>query len=132
MRKALCLYAKSGQTLCVLMAHRTRRATCSANRVCAHHGAVKSAVHCRRSPPLGTVLRFDSRLYCSDNAERCGVDSVDFIISHFHMNSSAGEAFNRPTYLCSALKVHNANVRARTELLTLSAPLTRAEGRTLP
>lgn len=47
-----------------------------------------------------------SALYGYDNAERREVDSVDFIISHFHMNNSAEEAFNLPTYLRSARKLH--------------------------
>lgn len=45
-----------------------------------------------------------SALYHYNNAERCGVDSVDFIISHFHMNNSSEEAFNLPIYLCFAHK----------------------------
>lgn len=61
-----------------------------------------------------------SALYHYDSAERCEVDSADFIISHFHMNNSAEEALNLSTYLCSAHKMHNTNVRAHTEVLTYS------------
>lgn len=59
-------------------------------------------------------------LYCYDNAERCEVDSVDFITPHFHMNNSAEEAFNLPTYLCSPHTVLDANVRAHAQTYSLA------------
>lgn len=55
-----------------------------------------------------------SALYHCDNTERCEVDSVDFIIAHFHMNNSGEEVFNLPTYLYCAYKLHNANTHTVT------------------
>lgn len=66
-----------------------------------------------------------SALYHYDSAERCEVDSVDFITSHFHMNNSAEEAFNLPTYLCSAHKLPtptNAHTRRVTHKFHSTRP----------
>ena len=48
---------------------------------------------------LSLKLITSSALYHSGITERCEVDSVDFIIAHFHLDNSAEEAFNLPTYL---------------------------------
>lgn len=64
---------------------------------------------CRSAFSILTKLITSRALYHYDSAERC---EVVFMISHFHMNNSAEEAFNLSTYLCSAHKLHNANVCA--------------------
>ena len=73
-------------------------------------------------PSLFWAKLINSRaLYCYDNAERREVDSVDFIVSHFHMSGGAEEAFDLHTYLCTAHKLHGADVRTCTELLVRSS-----------